>query len=447
MMDAEDQRLGKNEEWKPWKDLLGNHSDAVLLVQAFSDSERGGVMTASADGLVAIYVHAFSISVPLSLEQSFRLESGGVLRQPSGVDTAGVARAESLTSLTTDTAPDSAFACSDCGSLPPSILCGGGVKGSVFAWSAQGCLLAEMEGHTAAVTQTCCLCTFKVEEDYLKSQGPDLATASLDTTIRIWQLGIEDPTSAGSSDAGYSGCLFILELGLRNPVADLALLSAEELLVATWDGQIRFVSLPCETGETAGTAVSCSQALQATIGQVRSICKWRRKADEEWQIFAGTDEGEISCWAPCAHSLVSAANLLPAWNQRLSWQGHRSHVISLSTCKDWLVSCAEDKLVRVWDATSGKLLADFWGHSAGVVCTCMSWPLLWTGSRDHTVRSWDFEEVERRLRELATMEMCDAQSFHYEVTFSRLTAKQLKKMAAAAKAASKAERRRGNTRR
>jgi hypothetical protein len=44
------------------------------------------------------------------------------------------------------------------------------------------------------------------------------------------------------------------------------------------------------------------------------------------------------------------------------------------------------------------------------------------------------------------MELCDAQSFQYEVTFSRLTLKQLKKLAAEKKAANKGDNKGGNTR-
>ena len=126
-------------------------------------------------------------------------------------------------------------------------------------------------------------------------------------------------------------------------------------------------------------------------------------------------------------------------HQRLSWQGHWGHVISLNTCKDWLISSAEDKLIRIWDTFSGRLIVELWGHSAGVISTSVAWPLLWTGSRDHTVRSWDLGEIDRQMQETAAMELCDAQSFQYEVTFSRLTLKQLKKLAAEKKAATKGD--------
>ena len=40
--------------------------------------------------------------------------------------------------------------------------------------------------------------------------------------------------------------------------------------------------------------------------------------------------------------------------------------------EDWLLSCSDDKLVRIWDTSSGDMLADFRGHAAGPVSVPMS---------------------------------------------------------------------------
>ena len=368
------------ERWKPWHSVLADATDSVLFVQGFIGEAERGILTVAADGLVTNYV-LHPVSGHPSLDRMFHLTLG-------------------------DLGPISSIT-SDCVDGPPSMLYSGHTKGHVSRWSVRGRLLTQLSGHQAAVTVT----------RYLGS-GPDLATASMDGTIRAWHLAASE-------------CVLVLELGLRNPVADLVLLSPLELVVATWDGQLRFLSWQLEAAQAC-----CNKALQATMVQVRAICAWRPD-DSEFEVFAGTDEGEISCWSSGGVA------------QRLSWQGHWSQICSLSICKAWLISLAEDKLVRLWDAKTGKLLADYWGHGGGVLCSSVLWPMLWTGSRDHTVRSWDLEEVEVQLRELASMRICDAESLHYEVNFSRLTAKQLKKLAAAAKAAAKgkAEKRKGNARR
>ena len=424
----------KPRQWKPWRDRLADHSDTVLFIQAFqapldesSEFKRQGVMTVSADGSATIYNLHQVTSSPMRL-YGFQLQ---------------VADAASITSITSDTASSSAACCNLSGPTwevpPPSVLYGGHVNGKVSVWSAKGALLLDLPGHTAPVTVIRCLSTlehFQVDEE--SPIEPDLATASIDSTIRIWSLTVLPESTAE--------CLFILDVGMRNPISDLVLLSPEEMVVATWDGQVRYISL---------TQQACSKAVQVTMGQVRSICRWRRKVDDDWQIFAGTDEGNISCWA--SGGFPGLTPNLPGSNgmlqQRLSWQGHWSHVVSLSICQDWLISLAEDKLLRLWDPFSGRLISGLWGHSAGVISSCSTWPLLWTGSRDHTVRSWDLGEIHRQLQETAAMELCDAQSFQYEITFSRLTLKQLRKLAAEKKALSGAGKgdnkgdRRGNARR
>jgi len=409
----------KKKEWKPWKDRLADHADTVLFIQAFldplQDSEftRQNVMTVSADGVVTVYHLHLATSNP-TRHGGFRLGQ--------------VANIESITCLTSDTAPVSAAWCNSRTietPPPPSVLYGGHVNGKVSAWSADGALLVELLGHTGAITAIRSLSTLdRLSENGDDSDEPDLATASMDASIRIWRVAV--------LTEGSAACLFILDLGLRNPVSDLVLLSPQELVASTWDGQVRFISL---------TERACSKALQVVMGQVRSICRWRKKAEDDWQIFAGTDEGNISCWTSGSFpgltpNLPGAVGVL---HQRLSWQGHWGHVISLNTCKDWLISSAEDKLIRIWDTFSGRLIVELWGHSAGVISTSVAWPLLWTGSRDHTVRSWDLGEIDRQIQETAAMELCDAQSFQYEVTFSRLTLKQLKKLAAEKKAATKGD--------
>jgi len=283
----------------------------------------------------------------------------------------------------------------------------------------------ELFGHEGPVTVVRCLTTFGREDDLEQDElfnardDQELATGSMDGTIRLWYTGV----GVTGLTQGHGYCLSVLELGVRNPVADLILLSPSEVVVGTWDGQLRVVDL---------VERLCSRALQATGGQVRSCCKWRQKDDPEWQFFVGTDDGAIACWsASTVASLTPSASTI--YMQRLSWQAHTSHVVALCICKDWLLSLCDDKLVRVWDATSGRLLADYWGHSAGPVSFCVAWKekLLWTGSRDHSVRSWDLGELESQVRERSAMEQSDAESFEYEVTFSRLTAKQLRKMAQA----------------
>ena len=126
MADAEDQRHGnvslsslalkkvghadetkpkhpsKKKGWEPWKDRLADHADTVLFIQAFldplQDSEftRQNVMTVSADGVVTVYHLHLATSNP---------------KRHGGFRLGQVANIESITCLTSDTAPVSAAWC------------------------------------------------------------------------------------------------------------------------------------------------------------------------------------------------------------------------------------------------------------------------------------------------------------------------------------------------
>ncbi|CAJ1383129.1 unnamed protein product [Effrenium voratum] len=340
--------------WRPWRDRISDQQDAVLFVQSFVDvaEQLSRLLTVSANGVAIGYMLHEITGAPV-LTHSFRLSNLGYK--------------DGLTAVTSDTSPDSAACCeleaSNC-LVPPAVLYGGDLQGRVFAWSSTGALLAELSGHTAPITVVRCLTAFGASDQLEDPQaleaageGPDLATASVDGTIRVWH------TSAGLAlygEAGNSWCLFILELGHRNPVSDMVLFSCDEIAVSTWDGQIRWVDL---------TRRCCSKAVQATQAQARALCKWRK--NQEWQVFVGMEDGTIACWANSS-ALPLAGLTTTSMHQRLSWQGHFDAVIALSTCKDWVVSLAEDKLVRLWEASSGKLLADLWGHGAGPLHACVS---------------------------------------------------------------------------
>lgn len=56
-----------------------------------------------------------------------------------------------------------------------------------------------------------------------------------------------------------------------------------------------------------------------------------------------------------------------------------------------LVSCGEDRRVRVWDVAERRLRKAMRGHQDFATCVCLvpDTPLAVTGSWDHTVRVWD----------------------------------------------------------
>jgi len=210
-------------------------------------------------------------------------------------------------------------------------------------------------------------------------------------------------------------CVYVLEFGVRNPVSNMVLIPGDCLAVGTWDGKLRVVNLMQR---------ACTKATQVTEGRVCSVCCWQPSDEAEVQLFAGNEDGEVSCWISSPGAAADSALRGGHLQQRLSWRAHSSHVMSLRSTGGWLISASEDRTVRLWDAASGALLADFYGHTGGVQTTSVADQerLLWSGSRDHSVRSWDLGEVEKQLKEQTAMAHADEQSREFEIA-SRPVAK------------------------
>merc|ERR1712113_1277613 len=140
------------------------------------------------------------------------------------------------------------------------------------------------------------------------------------------------------------------------------------------------------------------------------------------EIWLGLEDGNISCWE-------IAPNTGAISHEVISWKGHRAALTQLqsSRCcgekwlrppttdeqsKRWLVSASEDRSVSVWTPDDGRLLWEFYGHGGGILSLTYA-PrerLLWSGSRDHSVRSWCLEDVGTTLREQEMMSQADSDS-------------------------------------
>jgi WD40 repeat protein len=91
--------------------------------------------------------------------------------------------------------------------------------------------------------------------------------------------------------------------------------------------------------------------------------------------------GEVKVWDATTGKLI------------LTLKGHTSEVtcVAVSRSGKRLVSGSEDKTVKVWDATTGKEILTLKGHTAPVTRVAISndGKRIVSGSRDQTVKAWD----------------------------------------------------------
>jgi len=73
----------------------------------------------------------------------------------------------------------------------------------------------------------------------------------------------------------------------------------------------------------------------------------------------------------------------------LTLKGHEGHVTGISLCADKLVSCSEDKTIKVWDVDKQKVKKTLSGHKTRITAVASDNKSIISGSRDGEIHIWD----------------------------------------------------------
>jgi WD40 repeat protein/tRNA A-37 threonylcarbamoyl transferase component Bud32 len=298
---------------------------------------------------------------------------------------------------------------------------------SIRAWVTKSGIPAfTLRGHRGGVKAVAC-----------SSDGNCLASASLDWTVKLWDIGRRDddltlrasegytavafsPTSAYLASAPRNKALLIWDVTTGKVVARLRSLpeavnglafSADgvRLACADSDGIVRIRGIPTgretlklqgHTGSVNAVAFCPESARLASAGEDGTVRVWEVSSGQEQLRLRGHD-GPVHAvaFSPDGSRLASAGKdgIVRVWDastgqERLALNDHDGPVYSVAFSADGrrLATAGQDEIVRVWDAISGELIQNLRGHM-GVVRGLAYGPgdRLASAGDDRAVRLWD----------------------------------------------------------
>jgi WD40 repeat protein len=242
-----------------------------------------------------------------------------------------------------------------------------------------------------------CLRVFKGHEDHVRCVriSPDnrwLASSADDHTVKIWDM--------------QGNCLFTLPH--ESIVFSLAVSEDGEKLVSgaygtlrVWQpttGQCRFSLRAHESSifslalsHDGNKVVSCSSDKTIKLWDISNPQSDLDLEGHEKMITAfhfnqkgdlaasGARDNQVALWTTNDGKLLRRLN------------GHQDHVRSVSFYQNYLASCGDDKVIRVWDVTTGETLYQLVGHEKLV--SCVFWSMdgskIVSGGRNGMILVWD----------------------------------------------------------
>jgi len=238
----------------------------------------------------------------------------------------------------------------------------------------QRCRITTYSGHMGPVT-----CA-RILRD--KGGEPLVASASLDSTLRIWKLGT-GPASVSSHPAAPALPPLLASFTTARDVRGVltghsrgivSMDASEELQLLATGAMDRVIKLWNLT-QSRNTAT-----LVGHTGTVASV-KLLDQA-QAYRILSGSSDRTMALWDSGRGTCLRVFRGHESWVRQVEGWG-----------RDLAVTASNDRSLRVWDLRVHNCVHKLSGHQGAVTCLQVSGeqdaPLLFSGSTDATVRVWD----------------------------------------------------------
>lgn len=234
--------------------------------------------------------------------------------------------------------------------------------------------------------------------------GKWLVSGSRDKTLRVWDL--ESRRLRGRPLVGHSQSVLCLQFD-PSEGEDIIISGSSDSSVIVWKfstGQ-KLHEIPSAHDESV-LNLRFDKRFLVTCSKDKKIKVWNRHQlapnDPNFpRIKAGTEGVRAPTYiidlASMEPSLLEAklANgaikPIKAWSHLLTFVGHGAAVNAIQILGDQIVSASGDRLIKVWNVLTGKMVKSIPGHLKGIACVQFDDKRVVSGSSDNTVRIFDLE--------------------------------------------------------
>ena len=249
---------------------------------------------------------------------------------------------------------------------------------------------SELTGHASAV--------FSVA---FSPDGKTLASASSDTTIKLWDIQSRQKLATLT---GHTDLDLVFSVAFSPDGKTLASARIDKT-IKLWDVQSRqeLATLTRHADSVFSVAFSPDGKTLASASGDKTIRLWDVQSRQELGMLTGHADGVSSvAFSPDGKTLASASSdtTIKLWDvqsrQKLATlTGHTDSVFSVAFSPDGktLASASKDKTIKLWDVQSRQELGTLTGHASAVYSVAFSpdGKTLASASWDETIKLWDVQ--------------------------------------------------------